>query len=198
MSREVWDHLLIHARNAHRASAILSEFCAFPDDVSPQNVEYRHIPPADLMVAETWNAGEPFEELRNAFLVASPFAWWRLTYEGTNISQDFLDRFGCYALIGDNGAFHSEKSWSWVVYMPPGLYYPWHHHPGEEAYMVIAGQAEFMAEGEQNRILKPGDVSIHKSNQPHAMQTHDHPVMAMVTWRNGFDTAPVLTHGDAR
>ena len=67
-----------------------------------------------------------------------------------------------------------------------------------EAYLVIAGEAEFMREGEPNATLRAGDISIHGSNQPHAMQTHDHPVMAMVVWRNGFDTPPVLTHEDAR
>jgi len=36
-----------------------------------------------------------------------------------------------------------------------------------------------------------------QSNQPHALETKDHPVMAYVVWRNGFDTPPVLTHKDA-
>jgi hypothetical protein len=198
MSRAVWDHLLAQAKAAHIANLALSEFCAFPDDVLPQDVTHRHIPPAELMAQQAWSPAQPYDALRDAFLAAIPFAWWRLTYEGTNVSQDFLDRFGCYALIGDNGPFRSQKSWSWVVYMPPGLYYPWHHHPAEEAYLVIAGEAEFMAEGKPNRVLRPGEVSIHESNQPHAMCTYDHPVLAMVTWRNGFDTAPVLTHEDAR
>ena len=46
---------------------------------------------------------------------------------------------------------------------------------------------------ENNKVLKPGDVSEHRSNQPHAMRTHNLPIMAYVIWRNHFDTPPVWT-----
>lgn len=60
-------------------------------------------------------------------------------------------------------------------------------------YLTLAGEAEFMREGASNKKLRPGDTSQHASNQPHAMETHAHPVMAYVVWRNGFETPPVLT-----
>lgn len=191
--RAVWDALLHHAQAAHRASAAASAFCPFPDDVTPQELVPFHIPAADLLQQDKGLHSETYTALRDAFVAAGPHATWRETYKGTDIAQDFLDRFGCYSLIGGGGAFQSAQMWAWVVYMPPGLYYPWHHHPGEELYLVLAGEAEFMAQGQPNVTLRPGDVSQHASNQPHAMQTHDHPVMAMVIWRNGFDTPPVLT-----
>jgi quercetin dioxygenase-like cupin family protein len=104
-----------------------------------------------------------------------------------------MDRFGCYCLIGKDGAYISTQMFAWVVYMPAHLHYPWHHHPAEEMYLVIAGEAEFMREGASPEVLRAGDTCFHASNQPHAMETHDHPVMALVMWRNGFDTPPVLS-----
>ncbi|MDG1939028.1 MAG: hypothetical protein P8I33_00225, partial [Paracoccaceae bacterium] len=53
--------------------------------------------------------------------------------------------------------------------------------------------AEFFKHNENNKVLKPGDVSEHLSNQPHAMRTHNLPIMAYVIWRNHFDTPPVWT-----
>jgi len=104
-----------------------------------------------------------------------------------------MERFGCYCLIGPNAPFFSLKMHAFVVYMPPHLFYPWHNHPGEEMYLTIAGEAEFMKVGEDNKILRAGGVSEHKSNQPHAMRTHNCPVMAYVIWRNNFETGPVWT-----
>ena len=60
-------------------------------------------------------------------------------------------------------------------------------------YLVLAGQARFMREGAAPETLSAGETSFHASNQPHAMETADHSVMAYVTWRNHLDTPPVLT-----
>ena len=128
-----------------------------------------------------------------AFLEASPVAFWRDTYAGTDIGQDFMDRFGCYCLIGEGGAYHSAQMLGFVVYMPPGLYYPWHHHPAEEMYVVLAGEANFHRENAPSEILTRGQTSFHASNQPHAMETREHSVLAYVVWRNGSGIKPVLT-----
>ncbi len=82
---------------------------------------------------------------------------------------------------------------AWVVYMPARLWYSWHHHPGEEMYLILAGQAEFLRKGHAPETLCEGDTVQHESNQPHAAETHDSPLMAYVVWRNGFRTKPVLT-----
>lgn len=193
MTRLVFDNLLAEARKTHEAHSGLSEFCPFARDISPQHVKPHPIKSADYLAKETALLSKTYPALRDAFIAASPFAKWRETYRGTDIGQDFLDRFGCYCLIGAGGAFASRLMAAYVVYMPPGLYYPWHHHPGEEMYIVLAGEAEFMRDGEANETLREGETIQHASNQPHAMQTHDHPVMAYVVRRSGFETPPVLT-----
>ncbi len=193
MTRAVWDRLLSEARAAHEASPSLQNFCPFPADIQAQDVEAFHIPAAEHLYGEMALASRDHAALRDAFVAAGPHAKWRETYKDTHIGQDFLDRFCCYCLIGTGGAFHSDQMAAWVVYMPRGLHYPFHHHPGEEMYAVIAGEAEFFRDGEAPECLSEGATSEHSANQPHAMTTHNSPVMAYVVWRNGFATPPVLT-----
>ncbi|WP_159086899.1 dimethylsulfonioproprionate lyase family protein [Loktanella sp. Alg231-35] len=187
------DVLLKFARMAYDDHPDTRAFAAFPHDVIPQPVDPHSIPAAALLASETALATTQYPDLRDAIIAVGATAQWRETYKGTHIGQDFLDRFGCYSIIGNGGPFTSESLWMWAVYMPPHLHYPWHHHPGEEIYLVLAGQASFAKDGEAPQILHPGMTSFHASNQPHAMTTFDHPVLCLVIWRNGFQTAPVLT-----
>lgn len=192
MRHPSFDSLLAKARAAHATLPALSGFCPFPDDLTAQPVTPLHIPAADLLAQDAGLFSPDLSVFRDAFVAASPAARWRETYKGTDIGQDFIDRFGCYALIGTGGPWVSEQMASFVVYMPAGLHYRWHQHPAEELYLVIAGQAEFRRKGEPPETLGPGDTSFHASNQPHGMTTHDHPVMAYVLWRNHLGTPPVL------
>ncbi len=193
MTRPVWDRLLSEVRKAHAAHADLTGFCAFPTDLSPQDVHPFHVPPADLLTSETGLTATPYVGLRDAIIATSPHAQWRETYKDTDIGDDFMSRFGCYCLIGDGGAFHSDQMRAWIVYMPARLPYPFHHHPAEETYLILAGKAVFHAYGTASKTLRAGDTVFHTKNQPHATETHDQPMLALVLWRNGFDAAPILT-----
>ena len=193
-----FERLLQQARDAHAEFPALSEFCDFPSDLTKVEVQKRHLPCAELMEQDATLIAPGVHPFARAFLDASPHAFWRETYKETNIGQDFMDRFACYCLIGEGGAYHSQQMLGYVVYMPPGLYYPWHHHPAEEMYLVLAGQADFRREGEASETLGPGQSSFHASNQPHAMETYDQSVLAYVIWRNGFGVKPVLTEREVR
>ena len=193
----LWDTLLDQVRAAHEDSADLMDFCPFATDLTRQEVRSFHIPSSDLLCQDTGLFTDRYNALKAAATAVAPFAHWRQTYKGTQVSRRFLDEFGCFCLIGKGGAFQSAQMNAWLVYMPRGLYYPWHQHPAEEMYLCLAGEAVFRKDGEDDRILRAGGTTLHHSNQPHAMQTLDHPVLAYVVWRNGFGTAPVLTHEDA-
>ncbi len=195
MVATVFDNLLSELRDAYLASDALTSFLEFPDELSRQKMRARSIPSTGMLVSETGLFTDKLTPLRDALIAAAPAAWWRLTYEDTDIGQDFLDRFGCYCIIGKDAPFTSQHMRAWMVYMPPHLHYPWHHHPAEEMYLIVAGEAEFMRAGEANETLRAGDTCFHASNQSHAMETFDHPVMAVVVWRNDFDTLPELTVG---
>ena len=47
--------------------------------------------------------------------------------------------------------------------------------------------------GQAPRFLHSGDVIFHAAQQPHALQTHEAGVLALVFWRNGFGILPVLS-----
>ncbi len=196
MTDTVFETLLAEAKQAHETHPDLNFFCPFPDDLRPAEHVLHETPAAKLMMRDDGLFSDKFSGFRDAFVAAGPLAQWRETYKGTDIGQDFMDRFGCYALIGDGGPWVSSGMSGFVVYMPAGLHYPWHHHPAEEMYLVLAGRAEFHREGEASEILNAGDTMFHASNQPHGMTTHDHPVMAYVVWRNNLGIKPVLTERD--
>lgn len=190
---ESFAKLLLLAKAAFESNQAAMTFSAFPIDLSPQTVVPFRIPPADLMQSETGLFTQVYGELRDAIIVAGALAHWRETYKNTGIGQDFMDRFGCYPIIGPCGPYQSSALWLWMVYMPPHLHYPWHHHPAEEFYLVLAGEAEFHRAGMTSETLREGDGMFHASNQPHAMTTTDHPVLCLVAWRNGFDVEPALS-----
>lgn len=181
------------AQDAYCSNPEMLRFLPFPGDVTAQPMTPYHRPCSDAFRDDTVLRSTSFGPLETAIRVAGPVAHWRETYKDTGIGDTFLDQFGCYCIIGENGPFTSEKIRLYMVYMPPGLYYPWHHHPAEEIYMVIAGNAVFRRKGMPDATLREGDTSFHKSNQPHAMETTRDPILCLVAWRNAFDTRPVLT-----
>ena len=193
-----WEKLLETAKKVHLANSKLQDFCPFPKDIKKQEFDPFHIPASDLMQNETGLLTDDYAELRDAFIRVSPHAHWRQTYKGTIIGEKFLNEFGCYGLIGPESPFQSETIRAWVVYMPKNFYYPWHHHPAEEMYLCLAGEAIFRRENYPDISLGPGDIMEHSANQSHSMETLEHPIMAYVVWRNEFGTKPVLTFEDAR
>ena len=191
--------LLAAYQKLHAATPALRAFCPCPEAPQPQPVTAFDIPAAALMQADRDLIVTPATApLRDAFIAAGPFARWRETYKGSRLGPDFMDRFACYCLIGDGGPFTAPGIAAYVVYMPPGLYYPYHQHPAEEIYFILAGAAEFLCDGQAAKTLGPGDHVIHPANAPHATRTADLGMMALVLWRNHFDTAPVLTYPEGQ
>jgi mannose-6-phosphate isomerase-like protein (cupin superfamily) len=188
-----FDALLAEVRRVHERHPATRAFCPFADDLEPQAMVPQHRPCADLMAREpAMEAGE-FAPLRDAMLAVSPDALWRETYAGTGIGRDFMDRFACYCIIGSGGPWSSAQMAAYMVWMPAGFWYTWHHHPAEEMYLVVAGQGEFLRSGMPPETLGPGGTAFHDSNQPHALRTHDQPILTYVIWRNNLGIKPGLT-----
>ncbi len=189
----IYAELLREARQAYEGNTALTEFAPYPDDVVPHHIDPLHCPCGDWLAAERGLSSPLYTPLQDAIVAAAPHARWRETYKDTDIGDDFMSRFGCYSIVGPGGPFMSEKLRLWIIYMPVYLYYPWHHHPGEEMYMVISGYGLFQRKGMPDEILGPGETCFHGSNQSHALETRDAPILCLVAWRNGFDTPPVLS-----
>ena len=193
MTRAVWEGLLEAVREVHGAAAT-ADFCAFPGDLRETAFEACDHPAAGVFLGDDLGA-TPYGATVEAIRRASPHAHWRETYKGTAIGDDFMARFGCYCLIGPDAPWTSDEMYGFFVYMPAGLWYPWHEHPAEEMYLVLAGEGLFFKEGAEPRRLGPGEAAFHGGSVPHALLTEEKPVLAYVIWRNGFETAPMLTPG---
>lgn len=191
-----WQSLLHEVRAAHALPA-LSSFAALPEDLPFRAVSPYLSPGAAGMCSDPGLAAGRFAGFHDALIAAAPLALWRETYKNSGASAEFLDRFACYEVIGRDAPFACEALRGFVIYFPAGLHYPWHHHPAEELYLILAGEAEFAVEGETPRVLRGNDTMYHASNVPHAMTTHDQPVMAYVLWRGDMTTKPVWTDPDA-
>jgi mannose-6-phosphate isomerase-like protein (cupin superfamily) len=193
MARVLFDEALAVAQKLHADHPALAAFV----DWDP-NVVWADLPPAPQAAAQAL-AGDarlvngPQIAGRAAFTALGPVASWLRSYTDDQIFPGFNARFGSYPLVGPHAHFRAQGFAAYVLYSDAALWYPWHDHPAEEIYLVIAGEAEFMVDGETSRILGPGETCFHASNQSHAMQTHDSPVMAMVLWRGNLETRPRLT-----
>ncbi|MEL6996011.1 MAG: dimethylsulfonioproprionate lyase family protein [Pseudomonadota bacterium] len=196
MSDPRWERLLTEMRAAHTLPE-LAAFCDFPQDPKAQATAPHEIPASELLQDEEGLKTEHYTGFRDALINAAPLAHWRETYKGTDIGGEFLDRFGCYEVLGEDAPYACDTMRCFIIYAPSDLYYPWHHHPAEELYLVLAGEAEFFIHGEPPKILRPGDTVFHESNVPHAMTTHEHPVLAYVLWRGDLETKPVWTTQEA-
>lgn len=191
--KAIFEKALEEIKLLHHSNSTIANFVKLPDDYAWQSLPKHAIYGAKLMSEDQSLDSVNHASLRDAFIAPWEYANWRETYKGTNIDEDFLNRFACYELYGHEGHFKTETARGFLVYSDANLYYPWHHHPAEELYFIIAGEASFATEGNEPKLLKSGDTVFHEKNQPHNMQTHEGGVLAYVLWRNEFDTAPVLT-----
>ena len=191
--KTLFDTTLEQVTRLHQNHEAIRDFGNFPDDFEWQDLSPYLIDGANLMVKDQTLGTKSYSALRDAFIAPWQHVNWRETYRDTNIGENFLSRFACYELFGHEGHFKTEKMRGFLLYSDADLYYPWHHHPAEELYFIIAGEASFATEGNEPKLLKSGDTVFHAENQPHNMQTHECGVLAYVLWRGEMGITPVLT-----
>jgi len=189
----VYQTLLRTTQDAYAGNAEMTGFTPFPDDIVRQAITPFHSTCCDVFCEDKKLVSQKYPALQDALRAASDAVHWRQTYKDTDIGDDFMDQFACYCIIGENAPFMSAAIRLFMVYMPPHFYYPWHHHPAEEMYVVVSGTGVFKRKDCPDERLTEGEISFHQSNQPHAMETLDDPVLCLVAWRDDFETQPVLT-----
>ena len=189
----VYQTLLRTTQDAYADNAEMTGFTPFPDDIVRQAVTPFHSTCCDVFCEDKKLVSQKYPALQDALRAASDAVHWRQTYKDTDIGDDFMGQFACYCIIGENAPFMSAAIRLFMVYMPPHFYYPWHHHPAEEMYVVVSGTGVFKRKDCPDERLTEGEISFHQSNQPHAMETLDDPVLCLVAWRDDFETPPVLT-----
>ena len=110
---------------------------------------------------------------------------WRQTYGAGDFGAAFLARYGWTEIIGQRGAFASERIAAGFLMLGPDVEYPLHSHDAEEIYIPLAGTALWAAGPEGWCERPPGDLIHHPSRVPHAMRTAAAPLLALYVWRAG-------------
>ena len=199
MSQAAFDHAFEAVKALHKAAG-LDRFVAFPEDARRADVIPYHIPAAERMVADAGKfIDAKYADATQSLIALHADIEWRVTYRDTHLEEDYRNRFACYKLIGTGSPFETTQMGGYLLYTTANLDYPWHHHPAEELYLILGGEAEFQAEGARAQTLRPGDTVQHASNQPHRMTTFESPVLCWVLWRPPhMDVTPVLTEREVR
>ncbi len=192
----VWTDLLAEARALHDSTPALSDFCPFPDVAPVDDIDPKVDPLCDAFREDDTLTG-PFCAFQTACAKAAPHALWRDTYRDTAIGDVLHAHFGTFEILGRDTPLKADSMRSFLIYQTPGYHYPLHHHPAEEVYLIIAGEADFVVEGEDTQRLGPGDTAYHPSNAPHALTTTDRSILAYVLWRGDIATKPVFTNPEA-
>ncbi|MEM6589232.1 MAG: dimethylsulfonioproprionate lyase family protein [Pseudomonadota bacterium] len=191
-----WTDLLAEARALHDSAPALAEFCPFPDVTPVDDIDPKPDPLCDTFRRDDTLTG-PYAAFQTACAQTAPHALWRDTYRDTEIGDVLHAHFGTFEVLGRDTPLKAHGMRSFLIYQRPDYHYPLHHHPAEEIYLILAGEADFEVDGEQTQHLGPGDTQFHPSNVAHALTTTDRSILAYVLWRGDITTKPVFTHPQA-
>ena len=193
-ARALFDDALRAAKDWHSALPAAHGFCPWPSDICYSDRAPHFLPAADLVITAPGATSLRSAPLLKALQALAPHLEWRHTYTVDEVGQAFLDNFGWFELAGPTGHFITHQTRITVGYWGPGLTYDRHHHVAEELYTVVSGQALFLSDGDADETLGADGTRYHASNQPHALQTLEDPLLVLVFWRGeGLGDAPALS-----
>ena len=150
MHHVTYEHLKHELISLYSKLPFLSDFAPLPDEWIEQQVQPTQRDVSFSLQSETQLVSGNFSSLRDALVSAAPIMNWPEIYKESDfqiegVSCDFMEHLGVYTIVGDTGPFQSQNMSVYLVYMPAGLTYPWHYHPAEELYFIIAGGGCFQA-----------------------------------------------------
>jgi hypothetical protein len=109
---------------------------------------------------------------------------WRQTYTVAEVGERFLQNYAWTELVTPGPPTGAAQISCGVLVLGPDTFYPPHRHEAEEIYLPLVGTAEWLQGEAVWRERPPGTLIHHSSEEPHAMRTGEHPLMAMYLWRS--------------
>lgn len=94
----------------------------------------------------------------------------------------FRGRYAFVTLVGNGTAMPDESCYFGLYLQSPGVHYPSHWHSAEEIYVVLSGTALWQIGKSEFVARPPGSQILHRSYDPHAMDTQGEPLLAMWSW----------------
>ena len=182
-TRAAFETALAAVKAWHAALPEVHQFCPWPQDLTYAGRAAHPLPAMDLLQSNSGQTTPQSAPVLAAYQAIAPHLEWRHTYTADEVGQHFLDTFAWFELAGPDGHFITHETRITAAYWGPGLLYDRHQHVAEELYTVVSGEALFMSDGDRDEVLGPGATRYHASNQPHALATHDHPLVVLVFWR---------------
>jgi len=176
------DDLLEAARQLHQSHPDLSDFGAWPTDLTPSGLQPTPIPALGLVKSCDEAGTDLTAHMVDAVRATAHLVNWQLAYSEEEVGVDFLKRYGYFELFGPSGHFYSTQLRGYIAFWGAGLKYDWHSHQAEELYLNLAGNALFKVAGDEAHV-GPGQTRLHGSWQSHAMDTYDKSILTFVLWR---------------
>ena len=191
-------HTLLSAcHDLYERESALRDFSSLPEQCDPQQITPQLHPACAHFLNSDSTAPAPYQALVRAVREAAPHLIWPHIYrphadQPNDIDFSFADRLATCEIIGYDAPFTSEEMHLYFVYLPPHTFYPWHKHPAEELYFVLSGGAIFQRENKPDQTLRAGEHIIHETQEAHAIQTGDAPLVSLAVWRNHLGIMPDL------
>ena len=110
---------------------------------------------------------------------------WGQSYTAADFGQSFIDNYGFVEMLGTRGHFDARDMAGGFFVMGPMQHYPSHHHVAEEIYIPLTDGSYWMRDNGAFERRARGEIIHHASNEAHAMETPDAPLVALYLWRNG-------------
>ena len=85
-------------------------------------------------------------------------------------------------IVGPQGMITDERFKFGIYLQTPETFYPAHRHEAEELYFLLSGNALWQKDAAGFEPVAAGTLIHHASYQPHAMRTHDEPLLALWAW----------------
>jgi hypothetical protein len=144
------------------------------------------------LVAESANAHPALQ--RQLLRMGGELAWSLGDFQ---MPDSFGDKFAYVELVGPKGMMPSQTISCGLYLQQQNTFYPSHWHAAVEDYLVISGTADWQTDDGAFVSKPPGAHIEHASNQPHAMQTLEDPLLAMWFWRGDIrDSTYEIVSGD--
>lgn len=122
----------------------------------------------------------PAAALAEAFERIEPRLAWRRRPDRETPDPNFPDAHASTVIVGDGGIEMHDEVRIGVSLLAPNTFYPDHHHPPEEVYVVLTEGAWRQGDGPWNE-RGPGTLVYNTPNVIHAMQSGAKPLLAIWT-----------------
>lgn len=168
---------LLNLKAALRSAVVRDSF------IAPPTRDYAAILESALAAAP----GRALAALAQALRLVRHQLPWTYHYAPRPGEEDLANRIAFAELIGPDGPMNHASARVGLTLVAPTTLYPAHAHPAVELYWIISGHARWTSTG-ADKIVPPGELVLHRSHEPHAMQTLEAPLLALWSWSGDIDT----------